>query len=356
MLKVLLNECIIDAKLYKRSELFMMRKKTLQTKDIVSLSIFIVSLVFSIYISFMLLHEELGVGQIFFSFMLIFSAFLTIFLGVGLLRHFTKIIKKSWIFYIFQFLLAFAGSILVFSLFSVNVVNQSQEKMFISVKNELTPMIARIKKYQKKYGKTPFSISVISVNNQKITNLYYYATSDNFILGTYIPSLDIDGAQIFYDSRDGQWYRFHNDTYQYYKNKKNKPKSIENYISFQKQIGVITTILKKIDGKFINLQEKAKNNSENHLKLHKKRCEENYGASCTAVGMRYGMGLEVTQSDALAFKYYKKACELDDANGCQYLAEMYKRGKGIQKDISIAKQLYEKACKLGNKSACKKGE
>ena len=69
-----------------------------------------------------------------------------------------------------------------------------------------------------------------------------------------MPSLDIDGAQIFYDSRDGRWYRFHNDAYQYYKNKKNKPKSIESYISFQKQKGVITTILKKIDGKFINIR------------------------------------------------------------------------------------------------------
>ena len=200
----------------------------------------------------MLLYEELGIGQTFFSFMLIFSAFLTIFLGVGLLRHVTKIIKKSWIFYIFQFFLALIGSLLFFSLFSVHVVNQSQEKMLLSVKNELFPMIERIKKYQKKYGKNPLSINVTSVNNQKLTNLYYYATPDNFILGTYIPSLDIDGAQIFYDSRDGQWYRFHNDMYQYYKNKKNKPKSIENYISFQNQTGVTKTILKKIDGKFIN--------------------------------------------------------------------------------------------------------
>jgi TPR repeat protein len=68
--------------------------------------------------------------------------------------------------------------------------------------------------------------------------------------------------------------------------------------------------------------------------------------------MRYGMGLEIAQSDSLALKYYAEACELDDANGCHYLADMYAQGKGIQKDEAKATEFYKKACDLGSNKAC----
>jgi len=170
---------------------------------------------------------------------------------------------------------------------------------------------------------------------------------------THVPSIDIDGARIFYDSRDKHWYQFHNDEYQYYQDKKEKPKSIEHYISFQEQTGLIISSLKKIDEEWIDQKEEARKNSQEHLRSHHKKCEENHGASCTAAGLRYGMGLEVVQSDAKALEYFTKACKLEDRNGCEYLAGMYARGDGIQKNTAKSVELYKKACKLGiNKKYC----
>ncbi len=327
-------------------------EKLFRTKDIVSIFIFIGLLLFTVYVIFMLLHENLGMGQTFLSFILLISVFFTLFIAIGLLRHFTGFLKKSWIFYTFQFLSAVIVSFLIVSIFSSQVITNSQEKMFSTVKNELTPIVTYIEKHKEQYGKLPYSIGKAPLKPATLQNIYYDHTSDTFILGTYIASLDIDGAQIFYNSRDKQWYQFHNDLYQRYKDKKERPQSIEHYISFHNQTDVVGSIIRKKNGVWIDPKQEAIQNSQNHLLRYTKSCEGNDGSSCTAVGMRYGMGLEVEQSDSLALKYFIKACELDDANGCHYLADMYARGKGVQKDAVQAAEFYKKACDLGSKRAC----
>jgi len=328
-------------------------ERLFRAKDIVSIFIFIVSLFMSVYVVYLLLHENLGMGQTFLSFILLFSVFLTLFFAIGLLRHFTGFVKKSWIFYTSQFLSAIIGSFLTVSIFSSQVVIQSQENMFTTVKNELSPIITYIEKYQNKHGNLPQTISKATIKPATLQNVYYDHNTHTFILGTYIASLDIDGAQIFYNSRDKQWYQFHNDMYQYYKEKKERPKSIEHYISFHDQPGVIASIIRKKNGVWTDPKQEIAKNSQDHLKRHKKSCEAGHGASCTAVGMRYGMGLDVLQSDAKALKYFTKACELDDGNGCHYLADIYKKGKNIQRDLPKANKYYKKACELGSKRACK---
>ena len=331
----------------------MKNEKLFRVRDLVSIFIFIVSLLFTIYVIFVLLHEELGIGQTFLSFILLISVFFTLFLGIGLLRHFTGFVKKSWIFYAFQFLFTVIVSFLIVSVFSTQVVTHSQEKMYATVKNELTPIITYIEKHKEQYGKFPQSIGKAPIKPKTLQNIYYDHNSHTFILGTYMASLDIDGAQMFYDSREKQWYKFHNDMYQYYKDKKERPKSIEQYISFHDQADGIASIIRKINGVWVDPKQEAMQNSQNHLTRHTKSCEANDGPSCTAVGMRYGMGLEVKQSDSLALKYFTKACELDDGSGCHYLADMHAHGKGVEKDVVKAEEFYKKACDFGNKRACR---
>lgn len=328
-------------------------KKLFRIQDIISIIIFVMSLLSTIYVSFVLLHEHLGVGQIFLSLLLFILVFLTLFFTISLLRHFTRFVKKSWVFYIFQFLTTVIVSFFLVSFFATKVITNSEARMVASVKSELISMITYLENYQEQYGKVPQSIDTSNIKPKTINNIYYYySTSDNFIIGLYVPSLDIDGAQIFYDSRNKHWYQFHNDMYQYYKDKKDRPESIERYISFHNQKDVTSSTMKKKHGVWTDTKQEAIKNSQNHLERHKKSCEEGHGASCTAVGMRYGMGLEVSQSDSLALKYYTEACELDDANGCHYLADMYAQGKGIQIDVAKATEFYKKACDLGSTKAC----
>ncbi len=330
----------------------MINKKLFRTIDKVSLFISIVSALVSLYVAFLLLSENLGIGQTFLSFILLISVFFTLLFGIGLLRHFTGFVKKTWIFYTFQFLFTAIVSFLIVSVFSTQVVTHSQEKMFATVKNELIPIITYIEKHKEQYGKLPYNIGEAPLKPATLQNIYYDHNPDTFILGTYIASLDIDGAQIFYNSRDKQWYQFHNDMYEYYKDKKERPKSIEHYISFHNQEDVIGSIIRKKNEVWTDPKQEAIQNSQDHLLHYTKSCESSDGPSCTAVGMRYGMGLEVEQSDSLALKYFTKACELDDANGCHYLADIYTQGKGVQKDAGKAAELYKKACDLGSKRAC----
>ena len=318
-------------------------------RDIVGLILFVVSLLVSIYQIIIILDLPLGYGRIVSYLILTLSLPVMIFLAIGLLRHFTHFIKKSWIFYIFQFLIALILPLVIMG----NIEDKIQKKILTTVKNEMTPIITYIEEYRDQHNDLPENITNGSIKPHTLSNISYVYSSNIFILETDVPSIDIDGAKIFYDSRDKQWYQFHNDEYQYYHDKKEKPKSIENYISLQEQTGLIITSLKKIDEEWIDPKEVAKKNSQEHLKRQHKRCEENHGASCTAVGMRYGMGLEAVQSDTKALEYFTKACELEDKNGCEYLAGMYARVNGIQKNTAKSVELYKKACRLGiNKKYC----
>jgi len=322
---------------------------SLRTKDSISIALFILFVCVSFYQIYLVFDAPLGYGRIVSYLILHLSLPIMIFLAIGLFRHFTHFIKKSWIFYTFQFLIALILPLVIMG----NIEDKIQEKILTTVKNEMTPIITYIEDYRDQYNDLPENITNESIKPHTLSNISYAYSSNIFIVETDVPSIDIDGAKIFYDSRDKNWHQFHNDEYQYYQDKKEKPKSIENYISFQKQTGLIISSLNKIDEEWIDPKEEAKKNSQEHLKNQHKRCEENHGASCTAAGMRYGMGLEIEQSDAKALEYFTKACKLEDKNGCEYLAGMYARGKGIQKNTAKSVELYKKACKLGiNKKYC----
>lgn len=328
------------------------KDKPTKIYTIISLLIFIIMLFVTVYTVLALIDEPLGTGQTLLSFVLMLSLALTLFFGIGLLRHFTGWVQKSKLSYTMQTLLSVLLPFFIVPIFSNSAITHSQEKVFSTVKSELAPLVTYIEAYQAEYGKLPQSIAKASNKPATLKNIYYDHTPHNFILGTYIASLDIDGAQIYYNSRNKQWYQFHNDMYQYHKDKKERPESIEHYISFHNQPGTIASIIRKKNGVWMDPKEEAKKNSQDHLVNYTKSCEAGHGASCTAVGMRYGMGLDVAQSDAKALKYFTKACEFDDGNGCHYLADMYAQGKGVQKDIAKATKFYKKACALGSEKAC----
>lgn len=231
-------------------------RKPFRTKDIVSLFILAVSLLFSLYLSFLLLQENVGIGQAILSLILFISLFMTLLFAIGLLRHFTGFAAKSWKFYTSQILFSLFLSFLMVSLFSSFAATRAQEALLDTVKKDLSPVILYIEAYQKAYGKTPSGIKTALVNPTTINNIYYLSIPDRFIVGVHVASIDIDGAQIYYDSRDQHWYRFHNDIYQHYQDKKEKPESIEKYSAFQKQTALVVSTLKKRDGKWIETQEK----------------------------------------------------------------------------------------------------
>ena len=116
-------------------------KKLFRIQDIISIIIFVMSLLSTVYVSFALFHENLGMGQTFLSLLLFILVFSTLFFAVSLLRHFTGFVKKSWIFYIFQFLIAIIVSFFLVSVFSTKVITDSEAKMVATVKSELIPMI-----------------------------------------------------------------------------------------------------------------------------------------------------------------------------------------------------------------------
>jgi len=236
----------------------MKSKQLFQRKHIVGLFIFSAFLILSIFIAFRLPYEKIGIGQAILSFSLFISVFLTLFISMTLLRHFTGLIKRSWKFDIFQFFFAMLISFLTVSIFSSSVVAHLQEAQLDTIKKDLRPVIFYIEEYQKSYGKTPSDIQASLGSPTTINNISYQALPKHFIVGVQISTIDIDGAQVFYDSRDLHWYRFNNDMYQYYQERKEKPPEIERFISFQKKQGLFVQTLRKKGEKWIGVQQKQK--------------------------------------------------------------------------------------------------
>ena len=236
------------------------QKKIFRTKDIISLILFTLSLLLSIYTLKLLFSSPLGEGHLVGYLILTLSLPVMVFLAIGLLRYFTNFIKKSWIFYTFQFLVALMLPLLIIG----NVENKIQEKTFATVKNELTPIITYIENYKAQYGNLPENISKVPINPHALGNISYSYSSNIFMIVTHVPSIDIDGSRIFYDSRDQQWYQFHNDEYQYYQDKKEKPKSIRTYMSLLKQIKTTKALIIK-NSQWIDPKQESTSNNKKHL-------------------------------------------------------------------------------------------
>lgn len=212
-----------------------------RTKDILSIIFFILFMGISLYQINLLYDTPLGHGRLVSYLLLLFSLSLMIFLGIGLLRHFTNFIKNSWLFYTFQFLMALILPLIIIS----NIENKIQKTILVTVKNEFTPIITYIKDYKSQNGNVPTNIDKALFKSHTLRSIYYLNDSYTFMLETDVSTIDIDGAKIFYDSRDKQWYQFHNDEYQYYQDKKDKPKSIDTYMSRIKQMKTTQSILIK---------------------------------------------------------------------------------------------------------------
>lgn len=217
------------------------QKILFHTKDIISLILITLSLLLSIYTLKLLFSSPLGEERVVSYLILTLSLSVMIFLAIGLLRHFTNFIKKPWIFYTFQFLMALLLPLVIIG----NVEDKIQEKTLATVKNELTPVITYIENYKDQYGHIPKNITKAPIKPHTLGNISYSYGSNIFMLETHVPSIDIDGARIFYDSRDKHWYKFHNDEYQYYQDKKEKPESIRTYMSLLKQIKTTKTLIIK---------------------------------------------------------------------------------------------------------------
>ena len=242
------------------------QKKIFRIKDIISLILFTLSLLLSIHTLKLLFSSPLGEGRVVGYLILTLSLPVMIFLAIGLLRHFTNFIKKSWIFYTFQFLVALVLPLVIMG----NVEDIIQEKTLATVKNELTPIITYIEDYKDQYGNVPKNITKVPIKPHTLGNISYSYDSNIFMLETHVPSIDIDGTKIFYNSIDKHWYKFHNDEYQYYQDKKEKPKSIRTYISLLKQIKTTKALIIK-NGQWLDPKQQTKDNSEkcNYIKSSK---------------------------------------------------------------------------------------
>jgi len=197
----------------------------------ISIILFIIFTTISFYQIYLVLSTPLGNGRLIHYLILFVTFAFMVFFILKFLQYFTNFIKRPWIFYLLQFLL------------------------FTTIKNELAPVIIYIENQQRQYGKIPKTINLASYHFKDIHNIYYFSTPNNFLIGVNTPSIDIDGEQVFYDSRDKTWYQFHNDMYQYYQNKKSKPKSIEKYISFQMQPDLSFVSFEKTDKKWIKAKD-----------------------------------------------------------------------------------------------------
>ena len=67
----------------------------------------------------------------------------------------------------------------------------------------------------------------------------------------------------------------------------------------------------------------------------KKACNAGQASSCSALGVLYLRGDEITgtkQNMSKSFKYFQTACHRDHGKACQILAVMYRKGDGVPAD------------------------
>ena len=164
--------------------------KMFRIRDIISLVIFAGALWVSVTEIKYLLDNPMVSGRIV-GYLSLFTALpVTIFFGLGLLRHFTNFVRKSWQFHLFQVI---ATLILPFVILA-NVENQFNETRFTLVQQEMAPFIMTIDNYREKHGKLPESLDNASVWPETLNNITYNDGADVYMLETEVSSIDIDGS------------------------------------------------------------------------------------------------------------------------------------------------------------------
>jgi hypothetical protein len=220
--------------------------KMFRIRNIISLIIFVGALWASVTEIKYLLDHPMVSGRIA-GYMLLFAALpVTIFFGLGLLRHWTNFVKRSWKFYLFQVIATLVLPMVILG----NVEDQFNESRFALVQKEIAPLIIFIDSYKEKNGKLPETLDNAPVWPETLSNITYHSGTDVYLLEIEVSSVDIDGSKIFYDSTDKHWYQFHNDGYQHYFDKEEKPESIKRYVLLNEQMKHEKSYLRKANGKW----------------------------------------------------------------------------------------------------------
>ncbi len=147
--------------------------------------------------------------------------------GFSLLRFFTNFLKKGIVFYLFQWTLTIVLPVLLISLIELSV----QKKIMKDVVSKMTPLIEYVDNYKKSHNQYP---DEIKKDISRIENFFYYHNKNSYMIKTVTSRVDMDGETIYFDSRDRHWYRFHQNQYEYFKDKKVIPPNIKRYIWFEK--------------------------------------------------------------------------------------------------------------------------
>lgn len=217
-----------------------MSKKALRIRDILSIFILSLALAAFIYIIVDMFSNPLTTARSISTVLIFLLSAIIINITLGIYRYLNGFIKQSWLFYILQWTLMIILSMFI----TANVDTLMKDKIISSAKQEISSVIEYIDSYNKSTGSFPDNIDTAVGKISKINYIDYYKDDKTYLLQTRLSSIDIDGEVLFYNSIDKNWGNFHNDEYQYYKNKKNSPKEIKNYIEILKQLKLVKSYKK----------------------------------------------------------------------------------------------------------------
>jgi len=192
----------------------------------IKIAVFSISFVLSIAILSNLFSNPLDSSKsISYLFLLVLFA-ICINLGLSILKDFVNLSQSKWVFYIVRWTLTF---IIPISLI-VLIEHPLQKKIMADVSKSMKPTLKYIEQYKKDNGILP-----VSIKENGTTNLNYYHAGKFYMLSRDIFPTASDKETIYFNSKDNKWYRFHNDQYKYYKDKKVVPPNLKEYIWFVKK-------------------------------------------------------------------------------------------------------------------------
>lgn len=86
---------------------------------------------------------------------------------------------------------------------------------------------------------------------------------------------------------------------------------------------------------------------------HERGCDGGDPAACTRLGQAYARGeLDVTRSDARAFRLFEQTCERDHPAACAELGIFHEEGRHVPEDVATAITFFEGACERRDGLGC----
>ncbi|MFK5880824.1 MAG: hypothetical protein QM482_01310 [Sulfurospirillum sp.] len=198
-------------------------KKYLNSKNSIKISIFITSFVLSIVVLFNLFSNPLDSSKSVSYLLLLILFAICVNLGLGILKSFIDFSQNRWVFYTIQWILTFLVPVTLIVL----IEHPLQKKIMADVSKSMEPTLNYIKNYKKNSAVLP-----VNIQATKEIKLKYYRKGKFYMLATEIYPSKTDKETIYFNSKDNKWYRFHNDQYEYYKDKKIVPPNLKNFIWF----------------------------------------------------------------------------------------------------------------------------